>query len=216
MDQIGSDIQSHQYTAALLAALIMIAGLASQGGIAPFLARFSAWQKTLVLLALTQAGIGAQSYSSGVGWAVAGMRAVVPLAVVLLTHYLAPKDPEKSALDAAAVHASKDPPPVAPAPPKAPSAPLPLIVLAWAFGVCIFVSALISGCSAAQIKTEAGAEQFACVSVQNELGARGVNSPELAAFCKVSESDVEKFLIAAESIREGVEALAAAKRDAGK
>ncbi len=95
MDAIAADIAAHHWTGALITALTLLAALASQGKLQPLLARLSPWQKTLALLAFVQAGIAAQSYAAGLGFAVAIMRAVPPLVVLVLAHYAGPQEAAK-------------------------------------------------------------------------------------------------------------------------
>ena len=105
MDQITTDLAQQKYTAALLASLTLLAALAAQGKIAPFLARFTAWQKTFTLAVLASAGIAAQAVSSGLPLVVGLGRAAPPLVMLLGVHFFGvPADPEKAALDAASVH----------------------------------------------------------------------------------------------------------------
>lgn len=109
VDAIAADIAAHHWTGALISALTLLAALAAQGKLQPLLARMSPWQKTLALLAIVQAGIAAQSYAAGLGVAVAVMRAVPPLVVLVLAHYAAPSEPAKGA-------AASGPPPLPDAP----------------------------------------------------------------------------------------------------
>ncbi len=148
MNDIEADIAAHHWTAALVSTLILIAGLTSQGKIQPFLARFTAWQKTITLLIIVQLSVGAASYASGVSLGVAAVRAAPPLFIALLTHYLGvPKDIPATAQKTADVAAEKADSVVTPKlpPPLPPGATSCLALLALTISL---------SCSGAQRATE--------------------------------------------------------------
>lgn len=137
LDDIATDFAQHHWTAALVTTLTILAGLSTQGRIQPFLARLSAWQKTLALAAILGGGIGAQAYSSGLGVTVACFRAAVPIASLLATRYLGvSKDPAAdhatAAVNAAMLSEKQNPTSLAS---KLASSSLPMLLVTAVFAL---------------------------------------------------------------------------------
>jgi hypothetical protein len=87
LDTIVKGVQAHAYLSVLFTILTWLSVKAAHGDLDPFLARFTPWIRTVVVLTAMQAGVGVASYVSGSSWAVAIFNAIGPIVGAVLAHY---------------------------------------------------------------------------------------------------------------------------------
>src|SRR5262249_41018990 len=87
LDTIVKGVQAHAYLSVLFTILTWLSVKAAHGDLDPFLARFTPWVRTIIVLACVQAGVGVASYASGAGWALAIFNAIGPIVGAVVAHY---------------------------------------------------------------------------------------------------------------------------------